>query len=333
MIAEELLRIWTTERTVVDRRPYEGLRVPSVVWNIYAGVDPRSDRRFVAWRLSREHQRAIQDRRPRSSKGILVESMEETGEQVLVLTEQPGAPLSVFPAVMSDVIEVAAQAASLASLRCAFERFASWQRALQRRTGPMGPQEVRGVIGELITFRDVVMPALGVARGLERWTALSDDDLNDFGGPGWFLEVKTILAWRSMFHISALGQLEPPPTGCSWLSLVELEQANDGISLTMMMESLLESTNTDPTLRQALQDAFVARGAHDPGLDGEADVRYRVLGLRTFGIEVNFPLLRRAQVPRGVARAEYDIEISACAAFEVGPTTVVEELRNWEGAL
>jgi hypothetical protein len=332
VIRDELLAHWDAEASASLGDSYEGRRLLQVTtMEVYAGLEKAGRHRFVALRLNHAQRKSIADRYPRSSKGIAVESIEGGGGKVtFFLREQAGVPNSVFPAVMEDVLVAMESAPRERALRCALERFASWQVALSRQGGAMSGQEVRGIIGELIVARDLLLPCLGAARVVQVWKAPGDEHIHDFVGQGWELEVKTALAPAIEFHVSAEGQLEPEYGNKMILACVELEPSSGGASLRELVDQLLARVEGPVSLREDFRNAIVRRGAFSHSIDDEAARQYCIGSTSLFDVKGAFPLIPRDGLPRGVSALTYQVNLGACSQFEMNEEDLSISLRTTE---
>ncbi len=330
----ELQSHWEAELASPTRKAYEGRRLLSVApIEAYAGVDQIGGRRFVAIRLDSGRRKLLAARFPRSSKGILVENVEQGGGRItFFLREEAGVPRAVFPAVMLDVLVAGDGAAIETAARATLERFSSWQAALSRQAGGMTAAEVRGILGELIVARDVIEPELGTAALIEAWRAPDDDHIHDFVGATWELEVKTAITPATHFHVSAEGQLEPAATNRMFLAAVELEPASEGTSLSGIVEQMLSRPGATDDLTEALRNAFIRRGAMVRTTGGEAVQQYRVVAVEQFEVRDGFPLLLRKTMPGGVSSLRYQVSFSACKLHKIDRGVLSNAITNQENA-
>jgi len=334
VILPELLEVWAAERASAHRDSYEGRRLQKAkVVEAYAGVDRSGTARFVALRLAAAERRAVAERYPRSSRGIAVEPVEGgAGKLAFFLRERPGIPEGVFPAVMEDVLEAGEAAPAGKGLRVALERFSSWQAALSKQQGEMSAQEARGIFGELVVARDLLMPQVGAGRTVQVWRAPEDDHPHDFVGRGWELEVKTFLAPGDAFHVNADGQLEPEPSNRLFLATVALEAAEEGVSLHELAEQMLDSEELEPEVREELKNAMIRRGGMARSLDVEATRRYRVVTLELYEVGEGFPRISPKLLPRGVSAVRYEVSVGACGEFRTDAGALANEIETMERA-
>lgn len=318
MISDELRDTWAAEGLRAGRDGYIGRRLQAVsCFEAYAGLDAAGTRRFVALRLDPAERRNIADRYPRSSKGISVETVEGGERTAVFLREVAGIPASVFEAVVADVLAAGTSGRSGAELRTAVERFASWQRALSREAESGAALEVRGILGELVVIRDILLPLLGVARTLQTWRAPASDHIHDFVGQGWELEIKTILTPGSSIHVNTDRQLEAEPGHRMLLGCVEVESDPEGLSLTDHVKQLLEALASDPEGREHLRNAVIQRGALAAAVSDEAAKRYRLVSIESFDVKVGFPIIPSGSLVRGVSSVRYQIGLMHCAPFKI----------------
>jgi hypothetical protein len=331
-IAKELESHWEAEAGAPIRGVYEGRRLLSVApVEAYAGVGQGGSRRFVAIRLDSERRKSLAARIPRSSRGILVESLEQVaGRITFFLREQAGIPIGVFPAVMGDVL-CAGEGASLGpATRAMLERFASWQTALSRQVGALTAPEARGIIGELLVAHDFLQPQVGAAGLLRLWRSPEDDHIHDFVGATWELEVKTAVSPATHFHVSAEGQLEPATGNQMFLAAVELEPSAEGTSLDGLVRQMLAGPGVTADAAEALRNAFIRRGALLTSSGGEAAQQYRVVAIDLFEVRDAFPLVRRGTIPGGVSSLRYEVNLAACVPFRTDRATVSRVLMKTE---
>ena len=332
MILSELQEVWTQERASAHRDSYEGRRLQTVkAVEAYAGVDRSGTARFVALRLAATERKTVAERYPRSSRGIAVEPLEGgAGKLAFFLREQPGIPEGVFPAVMEDVLTAGEGAPPGKGLRVALERFSSWQAALSKQQGEMSAQEARGIFGELVVARDLLMPQLGIGRTVQVWRAPEDNHPHDFAGKGWELEVKAFLAPGDVFHVNADGQLEPEPSNRLFVVTVALEAAEDGVSLHELAQQMLGSEDQEPEVREELKNALIRRGGMARSLDVEATRRYRVVTLELYEVREGFPRISLGVVPRGVGAVRYAVSLAACREFKTDAGALATEIMTME---
>lgn len=333
MIADALERAWAEEKAMPATDPYAGRRIVEIRSpSVFAGLETDGRRRFVAFRLTSEERNSARERLPRSSAGILVETVSEPGGTTdLFLREQPGVPDSVFSVVLADVLQLLIRPSPTGpALRGAFERFSSWQKALARTRGPATSAQVRGMLGELLFLRDTLAPALGLPHALTTWKAPDESSVHDFATDAWELEVKTGLAPVYSVHVNCDGQLESRASLAIVLAVIDLEASTDGVSLAETVDSLLRTIGPEAPLRSQIEEALVLRGVRLAAASPEGMIRYRAERPAAYRVAAGFPLIAAASVPPGVEDVRYLLNLAACTKFRISQDELSALIRTAE---
>lgn len=264
--------------------------------------------------------------RPRGM-AIVLGAMGEPPEAALYL--QAPRDQDVFVAFCRDVISYSAQdqTARGATSR-AFRRLEHWHSLLARRAPEeMGPQEIRGVFGELWVLLQLA-GRIGIDAALQSWLA-PDDHPQDFAVESGIIEVKTRLAGsRPQVHISSLEQLEG---GAQPLHLMAVEvspsEGAAGQSLNQIAQQVIEVAEVeglataDRAGRALLHRGYMEREAYS--LD-----RYAVPGARAFRVEEDFPRITRAGTDRRIPAVNYTLDLTALSPYERDLEAVWPEQRK-----
>jgi len=260
---------------------------------------------------------AVPSRFP-SSRGISVQ-MGNPGEQereVRIFLLSPG-DREVFRALCLDVVAFSAPKTNPRSATSAvFRRLEHWQALLSKGTlQEMGPQEIRGVIGELCVLLRLAKVS-GIASALRSWVA-PDEHPQDFALDSCLIEVKTRLAGsRQQVQISSLEQLEAAELPI-WLVAVELapSDADTAFSLNEVAGQVMKLADQDGfATRDRAERLLLRRGYLEKeayGID-----RYVSSWLRAFLVEDTFPRIVRNSTDQRIQRATYVLDLTALGSFE-----------------
>jgi len=236
--------------------------------------------------------------------------------EVRIFLMSPG-DHEVFQALCLDVVAFSASETNPRSATSAvFRRLEHWQ-ALLSKGAPqdMGPQEIRGVIGELYILLRLAKVS-GITSALGSWVA-PDEHPQDFAMENRLIEVKTRLAGsRQQVQISSLEQLETAELPI-WLVVVELapSEGDAAFSLNEIAGQVMDLATQDGLVmrdraeRLLLQRGYMEKEAY--GLD-----RYVASGLRAFLVGENFPRIARSTIDRGIQQATYVLDMTALGSFE-----------------
>lgn len=239
------------------------------------------------------------------------------GQPQLLLFLLTAEDRDVFHALCRDVISCTAQHDKADEATAGiFLRLTHWQSLLgQGRPADMGPEEVRGLIGELWVLCQL-RERSGFRAALAAWVA-PEGHPQDFALPKSIIEVKTRQAGsRPRVSISSLEQLEVSHLPLSLL-VVELTPDNgpESRSLNAAVAGLLEHASSEHAdLAEDFRSALMHRGYVETTRYDER--AYTVSGSRQFAVLDGFPRLLRSMVDQRVVSATYLLDLADLSAFE-----------------
>ena len=257
-------------------------------------------------------------REPVILRGIAVDLQagDRIGVQRLVLALQQRADADLFKSLCETLIAALAPVTDPAvGVSVALAHLRRWKAFLSgRRGGVLTPEQVRGLIGELLTLRELHDRILGHREAVEAWTG-ADGVQHDFVFRGRAVEVKSLTGKeRNAVRISSEDQLEVV-SGLLFLvvrKLAENSQAAEARSLNELVQEI-EAELPDADALEGLQGRLAAAG-YLPLPDYDMP-RYVPVGLATYQVAAGFPRLVRSEIPHGIARVSYDLELEAIAPF------------------
>lgn len=200
-------------------------------------------------------------------------------------------------------------------------RFARWQKLLERgHSGLLDETAVRGLIGELLFLESQAIPSRGLREAVNGWLGPTGAE-RDFQFPEHEYEIKTTYTGASRVLISSAEQLDLPAKLLD-LYIVLLDAAEPrsnptAFSLLDIVGRLREAMEPDPvaleTFETRLMDVgFVAREEY-----GERAYLFRQF--RVFRVGEGFPAIRRSQLPAGIGKVVWELEIASILQFELAP--------------
>jgi hypothetical protein len=233
----------------------------------------------------------------------------------------------VFHALCDDVVQsLAASSEETEAVRSFVARLTRWQ-AFLRRHSPEGLslEERRGLFGELLFLRDVLLPHMDGLAAVRSWKGWQSAN-HDFQLPAGSVEVKTTSAnLPHAFHVSNVGQLDDGATAALFVHLVQVSEEESGASsLPELVASVRERLPDDGIA--SFDDALVEFGYLDAHAESHSLPRYTIRSRRYFVVEDGFPRLLGNMVPPGVEEVSYAVAIAACAPFEREIATVIASI-------
>ena len=206
-----------------------------------------------------------------------------------------------------------------------------WRRLLAETTPPTGlsAAQLLGLFGELMILEDFIH--LDGSTALTSWTG-PDRARRDFTGPnsGWSLEVKTTQrreGWEVTIH--GIDQLSLRKDKDLALVILKLEARPDGTSLPELVDRLRDRTPQPAEFLKKLEQAGYRdedRSLYGRPLLAELDRRYyRVTSAFPRIAPESFP---NQQVPHGVSRVQYRIDLNAPTPEALSPRDIDEYLSG-----
>ena len=308
--------------------PWTGITVPATDYNVklvaaalavpvYWGRDT-AGRCLLIVELQGDHSETFR-RDHASVHGIGVDLRNSTaaGQQRLVLTLDQNVDQDLFLGLCDTLIaSLAGVPDSAAAVSVTLAHIRRWKAFLAgRKTRLLSPEEVRGLYAELQTMRSLYSTCLTPLAAVSAWGA-DDDTHQDFIFGNTAIEVKSLAGRdRSTVRISSEDQLETVLDDLFLLvyRLAENPDAPAALSLNQLVTTIEHELRDAEALEQF--SGKLADFGYAPLADYDQPVLV-VTGLQPYRVEGAFPRLVRSQLPGGIARLAYEIEIEAMKGFE-----------------
>jgi len=210
-------------------------------------------------------------------------------------------------------------------------RLRSWQLLMSRsKNGLLSPQEVIGLVGELLFLRDVLMPRMDKTSSVSMWRGPFGDE-QDFVVNDTIFEIKSQLVTSdARLQISSEAQLDTS-SGNIIVCRQTLTQG-DSLGAHTSLNGIvagLKGELSAPGLVNAFEAFEACLGAAGYASRGEFDSPLWAIHERTYyRVEDGFPRLSPSNIPPGVSKVRYQIDVSACAAFRTDEVSALECLGH-----
>ena len=257
---------------------------------------------------------------------------ESAGTQRLVLTLQQQINADLFLSLCEALIvallpvtdSAVAMSVSMAHLR-------RWKAFLSgKRTGILSAEEVRGLFAELQFLRDLYQSRLPHLEAISAWCG-ADRVQQDFIFRDNAVEVKSLSGKeRSAVRISSEDQLETLSSRLflEIYRLTDLPDTPTALSLNKLV-SLIERELTDAQALESFMSKLAAAGyAPLPEYDKP---RFAVSETRTFAVTDGFPRLVRSELPTGIVRLSYDLELESIERFGCSREVIFKVINGTAG--
>lgn len=247
------------------------------------------------------------------------------GQQRLVLTLDKQVDRDLFEGLCRTLASALGHATdSTISSTVALAHIRRWKAFLSGRGGPrLSPEEVRGLFAELNFLLEMIDNGASVPDAVGAWLG-PERSHQDFIFGNTAVEIKALSgSERNAVRISSEDQLESLNDSLflRLYRLSSLPDANTACSLNSLV-AMVENRLDDADAVVAFDRKLAAQGyAPLPDYD---ELRFVVSEIRTYVVGPAFPRLIRSQLPSGVAKVAYDLELENIAPFQCGDSSVFE---------
>jgi hypothetical protein len=250
---------------------------------------------------------------------------------VLVVKLLDAAQRDLFLTLCLDIIDAAeTKSEEKAAVAVAVARTWRWHYLLRggadRR---LSPEEQKGLIGELLTLRDLVLPVLSPRESVLSWQG-PFGSAQDFRIGNVAIETKASRGRGSRtISVSSEYQLEPAGLHALFLHVVELDSttADDEQSLTVTSLALeLRATIEagDVSVIPEYLHRLEAAGLRPE--DDYSDSNWTILGSMVARVSEQFPRIGVSTLQPGISSVTYVATISECQRFAVSSEEVKQAL-------
>ena len=271
-------------------------------------------------------------RRPRLAGISLDQAPGEAGSTLVALRLMESEHLGPFRTLCDDIIDEVSKAADAATARDKFiARTQSWQDLMRRALSPLlSPEAQMGVIGELVTLRDLIAPAIGAAAAVSAWTGPTRTPKDFEVGTVWIEGKAFGAAGRRQVRITSEVQLDDDGGDALFLNVTPL-RANAPASLGgLTLSEWIFTVRTDLGREDASCfrefDEAVAALGFDP--HHEYDMTWSAASPSLYRVAGRFPRIVPGQYPLGPANVSYDLPLSAIEGWRVPERDVADALRS-----
>lgn len=257
----------------------------------------------------------------------------------LTLEAKSQEAVEIFVRMADDLVALArTREDEAAAARSLIRRFNTWQRFLKESSsGLLSQTRQIGLVGELITLRDLIVPSVGPAVGVAAWTG-PDRAPQDFQMTQLAVEVKTVVhSEPQILRIDGERQLDD--FGLEVLVVAHhrvFVHKGSGQTLLELVAEIREQLAESSTALEQFDDKLFSYGYAETeatqqaystrGYSLKATAYYRVRGGA-------FPRITETDLHPGLGQVEYSIAAAVCEPFMVTEAQLVGWLRTPEPAV
>jgi hypothetical protein len=228
---------------------------------------------------------------------------------------------SIFSRLCDDLVEATRCIARPAAPGYLLTRLVRWRKLLESG-GTMSTAELRGLIGELVVFRQC-LGKWSAADVVQSWVGPLDAP-QDFTLPSLRIEAKAIRPGAATVRISSADQLDVSDAALllAVVTLAPVGPGGEGTSAAALVSEIRHFLGHDGSASALLVefDSRLAAGGY-ADLPEYEHRTFRIEATRFFEVRETFPRLRRIDLPFGISDASYEIALGVCADFETDLTS------------
>lgn len=207
-----------------------------------------------------------------------------------------------------------------------FLLFEKWSNLLKRKTkDKLSENAQRGLLGELYFLSRVLAPKIGIEAAVKSWCGPAGHE-QDFNYHGHLYEIKTQLASSDkLVKVSSLEQLDTisGKIVLTHLGLSPVETQKDNcISIELLINEIESSLKGNNFLIDIFNSSLLLLGVTKTD---ELKSLYELSFISCYEISDEFPALRRSQIPLGILKAVYTIDISNLQDFKIPISKIFED--------
>jgi hypothetical protein len=265
-------------------------------------------------------------------QGFFVErsDVDGNGRLWLALTRKSAGSAELFASMSCDVVgsldDAVADGADEGRLvRVLLGRVGAWQEFMRKGTQAMSPEAEIGLIGELTLLRAIIDAGVPSPMAIESWVGPLNG-VQDFELGTGALEVKATLSLSGFpAKIGSLEQLDDTTRQPLFVAGARLRQIDSGRNLPGFVEAMLLSIKGEAEAERLLADRLLAAGYIDAH-SHRYPRRFALTNIRIVEVDSDFPRLISGNVPMGIMRAMYEIDLDKIPGENVGIERALKQL-------
>lgn len=249
----------------------------------------------------------------------------------LALSRRAEASREMFEMMAEDVIQLLerheeAQENDLFHLFLGHIR--AWQEFMERGSLPvLGPEAEAGLFGELEVLMHLIAAGMMPSSVIESWQGPARG-LHDFAIGSGAIEVKTAVSSEGFpARVSSLEQFDETLVHPLFCAAVRLAYGETGMTLPEKIEVTRRAAACDVLAAVMLETRLVQAGFIEAVADRYSR-RFRFVSLTVVPVARRFPRLVRRNMPEGIIRVRYEIDLDAVPLDDLGLTQALELLRG-----
>lgn len=220
----------------------------------------------------------------------------------------------IFYKFCEDIIESTRLCRKEDGFAPAVERWETWIKFFAKTSLPLSENEILGLIGEIYFLQNVMMPKYGQDVALDSYIG-TDRAHKDFEVNDTWYEVKSIHNGVRTVKISSIEQLDSKEVG--QLEIITFDQSTPTYENNITLNNVISGFRN--SLDRKWQLKFDEKMRKAGYLEDERYDEFNFLFVKVdeYTVSSDFPKLSKNELPNGITKASYEIDISAIQGYKV----------------
>lgn len=277
-------------------------------FDVYLGVD-QSGRKSLALVMNARRERIT------STKTIEAQFYKrDDGKLMLSFSLEDDQLKDIFYKFCEDMIESTRLSHEEDGFAPAVERWDTWIKFFSKTSLPLSENEILGLIGEIYFLQNVMIDKYGQDVALDSYIG-TDRAHKDFEVQDTWYEVKSIHNGVRTVKISSIEQLDSDQSGR--LEILTFDQSTSTYEGNITLNKVIAEFRS--SLDRKWQLKFDEKMRKAGYIEDERYDEYNYLFVRIdeYNVADGFPKLSKDELPNGITKASYEIDISAIQGFKV----------------
>lgn len=263
-------------------------------------------------------------------QGFSVSRVTPDGDSLawLALTRSAYGGADLFAAMVADVVhamDAESRADEMRLLRIFLGRIRAWQEFMRKGAQALTPESEIGLVGELMLLRAIIDEGMSVVAAVDSWVGPLDA-LRDFELGTGSLEVKaTLSAVGFPVKIGSLEQLDDSVRQPLFLAGARLRQTEIGQNLSELVMEMHDIAAGEAEAMRLLSERLIAAGYFDSHADRYIR-RFTLADIKVVEVNGDFPRLTPGNVPLGVTKVAYEIDLDKVAGASIPTADALKKL-------
>lgn len=242
------------------------------------------------------------------------------GKTWIALTRKESGSIELFAEMVGDVagaMDAASSEGEERILRALLGRVRTWQEFMRKGVHALSPEAEIGLIGELSILGAILDAGVPASMAVQAWVG-PIEGIQDFEIGAGAMEVKATLASMGFpAKIGSLEQLDDSARKPLFVAGVRFSQRDSGSNLPEFAATIRARLGADSEAARIFADRLLAAGYHDFHAE-RYPRRFVIERIRVVEVGDGFPRIVPGNVPEGVRRVIYEIDLDRAPGSSVG---------------